>query len=102
MYLSIDDSKNLSLFYTGLRNTIKKDTFISLPIPIPSIKEQQQIADYLDTKTTTIDKIVNNIEAQITMLKELRKTLINEVVTGKVKVTSTSLSHQKASNQPIV
>lgn len=76
--------------------------FKNFKCPAPPIKEQQQIADYLDTKTTTIDKIVNNIEPQITMLKELRKTLINEVVTGKVKVTSTSLSHQKASNQPIV
>lgn len=50
-------------------------------------KEQQQIADFLDAKTTTIDNIVNNIETQITTLKELRKTLINEVVTGKVKVS---------------
>lgn len=54
----------------------------------PTIKEQQQIADFLDAKTTTIDNIINNIETQITTLKELRKTLINEVVTGKVKVTA--------------
>ncbi|MFL0082357.1 restriction endonuclease subunit S [Tenacibaculum maritimum] len=73
-----------------------------IDIVFPPYEQQQQIANYLDTKTTTIDKIINNIETQITMLKELRKTLINEVVTGKVKVTSTSLSHQKASNQPIV
>ena len=53
----------------------------------PTIKEQQQIADFLDAKTTTIDNIINNIETQIDTLKELRKTLINEVVTGKVKVT---------------
>ncbi|CAA0214394.1 Type I restriction-modification system specificity subunit S [Tenacibaculum maritimum] len=84
-------------------NSIRLPLLRNLEIPISKHnEEQQQIANYLDTKTTTIDKIVNNIEAQITMLKELRKTLINEVVTGKVKVTSTSLSHQKASNQPIV
>lgn len=59
-----------------------------IEIVFPSHKEQQQIAEYLDAKTTTIDKIVNNIETQITTLKELRKTLINEVVTGKVKVTA--------------
>jgi type I restriction enzyme S subunit len=57
-------------------------------VVIPSINEQQQIADFLDAKTNTIDNIVNNIETQITTLKELRKTLINEVVTGKVKVTA--------------
>ena len=57
-------------------------------ILVPAIKEQQQTANYLDTKTTLIDKIVKNIETQITTLKELRKTLINEVVTGKVKVSA--------------
>ncbi|WP_233862047.1 restriction endonuclease subunit S [Tenacibaculum piscium] len=51
------------------------------------LKEQQAIANYLDAKTQTIDTIIKNIEKQITTLKELRKTLINEVVTGNVKIT---------------
>lgn len=63
------------------------DKFFSISSIFPPLKEQQQIADYLDAKTATIDEIVNNVEIQITTLKELRKTLINEVVTGKVKVT---------------
>ena len=50
--------------------------------------EGQVIAINLDQKTAIIDKIVNNIKTQITTLKELRKTLINDVVTGKVKVTN--------------
>ncbi len=49
-------------------------------------KEQTEIATYLDHKTQTIDKIVSNIQNQISTLKELRKTLINDVVTGKIKV----------------
>jgi type I restriction enzyme S subunit len=52
----------------------------------PSIEEQTAIATYLDHKTQTIDKIVGNIQNQISTLKELRKTLINDVVTGKIKV----------------
>jgi type I restriction enzyme S subunit len=52
----------------------------------PTLKEQTEIATYLDNKTQTIDKIVNNINTQIATLKELRKTLINDVVTGKIKV----------------
>ena len=52
----------------------------------PTKKEQQEIAGYLDARTATIDSTLKNIETQITTLKELRKTLINEVVTGKVKV----------------
>lgn len=52
----------------------------------PPHEEQIAIAQYLDQKTQTIDLITANIQKQITALKELRKTLINEVVTGKKRV----------------
>ena len=52
----------------------------------PDINEQTAIATYLDTKTQTIDNITHNLKKQIDTLKELRKTLINDVVTGKIKV----------------
>ena len=55
-------------------------------IAFPPLKEQTEIAKFLDDKTQTIDKIVENINTQISTLKELRKTLINDVVTGKIKV----------------
>lgn len=54
--------------------------------PIPPKSEQEEIAKYLDHKTSTIDAIVGNIGKQIDTLKQLRKTLINDVVTGKIKV----------------
>jgi type I restriction enzyme, S subunit len=53
---------------------------------VPPISEQKAIADYLDQKTAHIDKIITNLHTQIEKLKELRKTLINDVVTGKIKV----------------
>lgn len=55
-------------------------------VAFPPKKEQTEIATYLDAKTSTIDKICTNLQTQIETLKELRKTLINDVVTGKVKV----------------
>jgi type I restriction enzyme S subunit len=57
-----------------------------IELPIPPLSEQKAIADYLDTKTAQIDQIIQTINAQIEKLKELRKTLINDVVTGKIKV----------------
>ncbi|MCF5760187.1 restriction endonuclease subunit S [Aeromonas veronii] len=57
-------------------------------VPIPPIVEQRQIADYLDKKHTRIDKVVSSINIQIDKLKELRKALISDVVTGKIKVVS--------------
>lgn len=59
-----------------------------IKIPFPPLDEQTKIADFLDKKTQTIDNIVININKQIEALKELRKTLINDVVTGKIKVTN--------------
>ena len=54
----------------------------------PSYEEQKLIADYLDEKTVQIDRIVTAINTQIAKLKDLRKALINDVVTGKIKVGS--------------
>lgn len=69
------------------RKILGLNTFYNLKVVFPSsLKEQTEIATYLDHKTQTIDKIVGNIQNQITTLKELRKTLINDVVTGKIKV----------------
>lgn len=62
------------------------DNFYALEVAIPKYKEQKAIADYLDTKTAYIDRIILTINTQIDRLKKLRKTLINEVVTGKIKV----------------
>ena len=58
-----------------------------MPVVFPTTKQEQTaIANYLDEKTQKIDAIVTNIAKQIDTLKELRKTLINDVVTGKIKV----------------
>lgn len=50
---------------------------------MPPLSEQQEIANYLDSESVKIDKIVSNIDVQITKLQTLRKSLINEVVTGE-------------------
>ncbi|MDP1772883.1 MAG: restriction endonuclease subunit S [Methylobacter sp.] len=50
----------------------------------PPLAEQQAIAIYLDEKTAHIDRIVATINSQIDKLKELRLTLINDIVTGKI------------------
>lgn len=52
----------------------------------PPLTEQTAIAQYLDEKTSKIDQITANLSQQIETLKELRKSLINEVVTGKLKI----------------
>ena len=61
--------------------------FFQITTALPHHKEQATIAAYLDEKTVQIDGIVTAINSQIEKLKELRKALINDVVTGKIKVT---------------
>lgn len=58
-------------------------TLVTLNFPVPSYIEQQQIAAYLDEKCGKIDAIIEKIGTQIERLKELKRSLINEVVTGK-------------------
>ena len=56
--------------------------------PVPPLLEQQAIAAYLDKKTAQMDRIIDTINSQIEKLKDLRKALINDAVTGKIKVVS--------------
>jgi type I restriction enzyme, S subunit len=58
----------------------------NFPVILPSLKEQRDISEYLDNKTTAIDKSVSLIKNQIQKLKEYRQSLIYEAVTGKIDV----------------
>lgn len=55
-------------------------------ICIPSIYEQQSIASYLDEKCADIDALVSLRKQKIEELKEYKKSVIFEAVTGKIKV----------------
>jgi type I restriction enzyme, S subunit len=68
--------------------TTRYSVMKGIEFSFPSYDEQKLIADYLDTKTAQIDRILTTINSQIEKLKELRKVLINDVVTGKIKVMS--------------
>ncbi|MDD2797961.1 MAG: restriction endonuclease subunit S [Bacteroidales bacterium] len=73
------------------RKILGLNTFWNLPIILPPLNEQILIGKYLNEKTILIDSILVNISTQISKLTQLRKTLINDVVTGKIKVTEDSL-----------
>ncbi len=50
-------------------------------IVVPPLLEQNQIVQFLDEKTEVIDKLISTKERKITLLKEQRTSLINQVVT---------------------
>ena len=55
-------------------------------IPLPSVEGQNVIAAYLDAKTAEIDFLIEAKQQMADKLREYRKSLISEVVTGKFKV----------------
>jgi type I restriction enzyme, S subunit len=91
-YLLLSDNYRKQLTVEGkgfTRINLKMEKVNDFIVFIPNtIDEQKKIVSFLDDKTQTIDKIVSNINTQIATLKELRKTLINDAVTGKIKVVS--------------
>ncbi len=90
-YLMLSDLYRQLLIVEGkgfTRINLKMEKVSDFIIYIPNtIKEQDEIVNYLDAKLDIIARIISNIQSQIKALKELRKTLINDVVTGKIKVT---------------
>ena len=62
-----------------------------LHLPVPPYVEQQQIVTYLDEKCSRIDSIIEKIKLKIERLKELKRSLINEVVTGQRTIKTSDL-----------
>lgn len=93
-------ANNVYIFYVlltakrELETLGKGTTFIELStkelsqftFPLPPLEEQKLIVAYLGTKTAHIEKIIATITTEIEKLRELRNSLINDVVTGKIKV----------------
>lgn len=65
---------------------ISTNAFSSFKLVLPDFIEQQQIADYLDKKCAEIDDLIKLKEQKIEKLKEYKKSLIYEYVTGKKEV----------------
>lgn len=76
----IESGKTTSV--TNLHLDMIKDLIVVLP----SIIEQQEIADFLDKKNEQIDEAISLKQSEIEKLKEYKATLIDSAVTGKIKV----------------
>ena len=68
--LSLRDGKNIA--FADFGNTL---------LPLPSISEQQTIADYLDKKTAEIDAAITESKSLIDKYKAYKQSIITEAVT---------------------
>lgn len=82
--ISEDYFKNNSTLTTIMY--VSKDTFGSMPIPLPSEKEQKNIVNYIKIVFHKTITAITLKQQEIEKLKEYKATLINSAVTGKIKV----------------
>lgn len=76
-----------SIFIQSTIQNIGADKYSVMPIIIPPLSEQQSIANYLDQKCSEIDELISIKQQKIEKLKDYKKSLIFECVTGKRKVS---------------
>lgn len=61
--------------------------FFNMKLGFPSKRKQDEIVNFIQTQSTKIDTAIALQKAQIDKLKEYKTVLINNAVTGKIKIT---------------
>lgn len=62
------------------------DDLFDIKVLLPSYAEQLKIVQYINTVIKQVEEATSNLVQQIEKLKEYKTTLINDAVTGKIKV----------------
>ena len=65
----------------GVRQGLNYSEFSKLRVLAPESIEQQQIANFLDRKTTEIDELIDKINIEIDTLKQYQSSVITQAVT---------------------
>lgn len=68
------------------RASLGQSLLKSMPVLLPPLEEQKEVADYLDAKCAEIDGLIAKKEQLVKELESYKKSLIYEVVTGKREV----------------
>ena len=78
------EAANYRNYITGsAQPKLSQENLQAVKLPIPPLEEQQSIASYLDTKCHEIDTLISIKQQKIETLKEYKKSIIFEAVTGK-------------------
>ena len=82
-YLKCHKKKIISLGFGGTQVNLSQAIIAQLPVVLPPLPEQHALATYLDDKCAKIDTILSNLNKQISCYGDLKRSLIDEVITGK-------------------
>ena len=65
----------------GVRSSLNAKELLEICLLVPSLQEQQKIADHLDEKCGEIDSVMADIQEQIDKLEQYKRSVISEAVT---------------------
>ena len=85
---------------TGIQN-LDASSYFDERIPLPSLDEQREISRYIAEQSSKIENLIVSERRLIRMLRELRTSLISEVVTGKIDVREEA-SEETAPEQAVL
>ena len=88
----------IKVFYNmgnGVRQGLNFSEFAKLLLLEPTTVEQQQIADYLDTKCSEIDATAEDIQKEITLLEDYKKSLVYNVISNGINHSIYSTENDK-------
>lgn len=88
LFKAMDSQKLFHGMGSGIRLTLSFEDLKSQLLPIPPLSEQRAIVDYLQDKTSKIDKLISEKTRELEYMKELRQRIISDAVTGKIDVRS--------------
>lgn len=68
------------------RINLRQEHFLDIPLILPPLQEQKEIAEFLDSKVAQINSAIEKTKKQIELVREYKNTLINEAVCGRIKL----------------
>ena len=83
---AVYDSWKSFIFNKATIENIGADKYSQLPVILPTIKEQNEIVEFIKQEGTKIQITISTIEKEIALTQEYKTALIAEAVTGKIDV----------------
>lgn len=95
-YLTVSDVGRSYFDVTAIKTTnlacTSSSKVLAFTIPLPSVEEQAEIVEALNTKCAGIDALVAKKQQYLTEIENYKKSLIYEYVTGKKEVKTSVLA----------
>lgn len=87
-YLMVDHTKAILHLAKNLRHSFTEDQLGTISVPVPPIQEQYAIAAFLDRRCSELEITATDIQKQIDILEQYKRSMITKFVTKGVKPNS--------------